>query len=81
MFKPKLLSNQVKLTLFLGLALILLPFFLPTARAEPAAMGAETATRPGSETAPVPAANPPEGADEGDSNSGSAGEARITAVA
>lgn len=33
MFKPKLLTNQVIFALFLGMALILLPLFLPAAKA------------------------------------------------
>lgn len=62
-FTPRLLSNQVKLTLFIGMASILLPLFLTNSRADPAAM----AVPPAAESEP---AAPPTEADP-DSGSGS----------
>jgi hypothetical protein len=96
MFKPKLLTNQVKVTLFLGMALILLPLFLPIARA------AEVDTRPapkaqvkkghtmprpktpvGGDVAPAPASSPtpPVVAPKKDGDSGSVSNDGDTAIA
>lgn len=48
MFRPKLLTNQVILALFMGMALILLPLFLPVVKAEGRNM-APPISRPASE--------------------------------
>jgi hypothetical protein len=95
MFKPKLLTNQVKVTLFLGMALILLPLFLPIARA------AEIDTRPapkahvkkgrtlprpktpvGGDVAPAPVSSPtPPAEPKPDGDSGSVSNDGDTAIA
>ncbi|MBS1962078.1 MAG: hypothetical protein JST04_07680 [Bdellovibrionales bacterium] len=44
-FTPSVFSNQVKVVLFVGVASILLPFFLSESHAEPAAMDPPAATQ------------------------------------
>lgn len=96
MFKPKLLTNQVKFTLFLGMALILLPLFLPVTRAaEPNTTPApnahvrkgHTLPRPktpvGGDVAPAPVVSPtpPTEAPKKDGDSSSVSNDGDTAIA
>ena len=96
MFRQKLLTNQVKFTLFLGMALILLPLFLPVARAtEPKTTSApnahvrkgHTIPRPktpvGGDVVPAPATSPtpPVESPKKDGDSGSVSNDGDTAIA
>lgn len=80
MFKPKLLTNQVKLTLFLGMTLILLPLFMTGANADPG-NPLPTIPRPAIEERTAPEEKAPDAGTPSDSEPGAALEPLTTLVA